>query len=315
MSILKRFGGALTLAGLMLSTAGCTPAHETLTKNAYWNLPTGVTSLSREAYSLHMMMFWICVVIGVLVFGVMFYSMFAHRRSRHPTAAGFMENSKLEIAWTIVPFLILVATAIPAAATLIKAYNTNGSYMTVVITGAQWRWVYEYPDFGVGFISSIDAKSNAAAQVGSDISPYSVPHYLRNVDHDMVVPVNKKIRLFITSADVDHGWAVLDLGVRKNAYPGFINEAWFKADRIGTYRGQCSVLCGRGHGFMPIVVKVVSLADFNAWAAAQKKAGHTLRINHLKNAGLGDTVNEARATPPPASAASAAAPASSASAH
>lgn len=309
MSILKRLGGALALAGLVLSTAGCSPAHQTLEKNAFWNLPTGVTPLSHDEYNLHMMMFWICVVIGVLVFSVMFYSMFAHRRSRHPVASGFMENSKLEIAWTIVPFLILVATAIPAAGTLIKAYNTNGSYMTVEITGIQWRWVYQYPDFGVGFISSIDAKSNAAAQVSSDISPYSVPHYLRNVDHPMVVPVNKKIRLFITSGDVDHGWAVVDLGVRKNAYPGYINEAWFKADRIGTYRGQCSVLCGRSHGFMPIVVKVVSMADFKTWVAAEKKAGHTLRIGNWKNATLGDAVDEEV----PAAPASAAAPAPAAS--
>jgi len=314
MSILKRFGEALALAALALSTAACSPTDVTLSKNAFWNLPTGVTSLSREEWGLHMMMFWVCVVIAIVVFGVMAYELVAFRRSKHPVPAKFKENSKIEIAWTIVPFLILVATALPAANTLVKAYNTSDQYMTVNITGTQWRWVYQYPDFGVGYISSIDAASDAASVLGSGISPKSIPHYLRNVDHEMVVPVGKKIRVLITSVDVMHGWAVPDLGVRKDANPGIINEAWFNADRIGTYRGNCSVLCGRGHGFMPVVVKVVSMADFKTWITAEAKAGHTFNPGSVnpgtridpKNGSLGDAilkepwVKPASAAPTPA---------------
>ena len=296
MSILKRLGEGLALGSLALGATGCTTAHDTLQKNAFWNLPSGVTTISHQEYFLHMLAFWICVGICVTVFGVMFYSVFAHRRSRHPVPATFRESTKVEIAWTVVPFLILIGMAIPAAATLIQAYDTSNPDMTVKITGYQWRWEYEYPDQGVGFISSIDAKSNAAAQLHSGIDPNSVPNYLRNVDNPMVVPVNKKIRLLITAGDVDHGWWVPDLGVKKNAYPGYINEDWFKAERIGTYRGQCTVLCGRGHGFMPIVVKVVSMEDFKAWAAEQRKEGHTLSTGDLKAAGEGDAMAETPAS-------------------
>jgi len=305
MSSLKRVGRGLLAAGLALVAAGCTTAHDTLQKNAYWNLPSGVTTISHQEYFLHMMAFWVCVAICVVVFGVMFYSLFAHRRSKHPTPSTFRESTTVEIVWTIIPFLILIGMAIPAAATLIQSYDTSKADMTIKVTGAQWRWEYEYPDQGVGFVSSIDAKSNAAAQLGSGIDPNTVPHYLRNVDNPMVVPVGKKIRLLITAADVDHGWWVPDLGVKKNAYPGYINEDWFKADRIGTYRGQCTVLCGRGHGFMPIVVKVVSMGDFNNWVAEQKKDGHTLSTGDLKAAGTGDAMASSAA---PAAAGSAAAP-------
>lgn len=286
MSILKRWLMLPALIGLAVSTA----AHATLEKNAYWNLPSGVSPISHQEYWLHMMAFWVCVVIGVGVFGVMFYSMFAHRRSRHPTPSTFRENTVVEVVWTVIPFLILVGMAIPTAATLVSSYNTSDPYMTVKITGYQWRWEYEYPDFGVGYISSLDAESNAASQLGSKISPYSVPHYLRNVDNPMVVPVDKKIRLLITSGDVDHGWAVPDLGVKKNAYPGYINDDWFKADRIGTYRGQCTVLCGRGHAYMAIVVKVVSMKDFKAWVAAERKAGHDRTTGNAAAAREGDAV-------------------------
>lgn len=303
MSSLKRWTTLPALAALVASTA----AHATLEDNAYWNLPSGVTPMSHQEYSLHMMAFWVCVVIGVGVFGAMFYSLFAHRRSRHPTPATFRDNTAIEVVWTIIPFLILIGMAIPAAATLVRTYDTSNPDMTVKITGYQWRWEYEYPDFGVGFVSSIDSKSYAASQLGSGINPATVPHYLRNVNHPLVVPVNKKIRLMITSGDVDHGWWVPDLGVKKNAYPGYINEDWFKAERIGTYRGQCTVLCGYGHGFMPIVVKVVSMNDFKAWVAQQKKAGHTLSTGDLKAAAVGDAMA-------PGSASSSAAPAPAATA-
>lgn len=309
MSSLKQWGMRLGSLVFALVAAGCTTSKDTLQENAYWNLPSGVTSISHEEYFLHMMAFWVCVAIGVVVFGVMFYSVFAHRKSRHPTPSTFRESTTVEIVWTIIPFLILIGMAIPAAATLIRSYDTSHPDMTVKITAAQWRWEYEYPDQGVGFVSSLDAKSNAAAQLGSGINPDTVPFYLRNVDNPMVVPVGKKIRLLITAADVDHGWWVPDLGVKKNAYPGYINEDWFKADRIGTYRGQCTVLCGRGHGFMPIVVKVVSMEDFKAWVAQEKKDGHTLSTGDLAAAGQGDAMN----TPAAAPAAASSAPASSGS--
>ncbi|MDE2148551.1 MAG: cytochrome c oxidase subunit II [Gammaproteobacteria bacterium] len=269
MLTLKRAAGraVATAAGI----AGT--AHASLQKDAFWNLPSGVTSLSREEYGLHMMAFWVVVVIGVLVFGTMFYSLFAHRRSRHPTPSNFHENTTVEVIWTIIPFLILVGMAIPAAATLIHAYDTRNADLTIKVTGVQWKWEYAYPEQGLQFVSGLDAASTRAAPLDSGVDPSSVPDYLRGVDHPMVVPVGEKIRLLITSADVDHGWWVEDLGVKKNAYPGFINEAWFKADRIGTYRGQCTVLCGYGHGYMPIVVKVVSQQDFKGWAAQMKHDG------------------------------------------
>lgn len=256
-------------------TVGCIggAAHASLQKNAFWNLPSGVTSLSREEYHLHMITFWTVVVIGVLVFGVMFYSLFAHRRSRHPTPANFHENTAIEVIWTIIPFLILIGLAIPAAATLIRSYDTRGAALTIRVTGVQWKWEYAYPQQGVRFVSSLSQASTKAAALHSGIDPGSVPNYLRSVDHPMVVPVNEKVRLLITSADVDHGWWVEDLGVKKNAYPGFINEAWFNANRIGTYRGQCTVLCGYGHAYMPIVVNVVSQQDFESWVSKMKGDG------------------------------------------
>ena len=307
MLTIKRAGKLLaTLAGALGGVA-----QASLQENAYWNMPTGVTSLSRQEYSLHMMAFWVCVVICVGVFSVMFYSLFAHRRSRHPKPATFHESTTIEIIWTTIPFLILIGMAIPAAATLIKSYDTRNADMTVKITGVQWKWEYAYPEQGVNFISSLDAASNAAAVKGSGINPDTVPNYLHNVDHPMVVPVNQKIRLLITSADVDHGWWVEDLGVKKNAYPGFINEAWFRADKIGTYRGQCTVLCGRGHGYMPIVVKVVSEDDFNKWVAQMKQDGFNYKPSASELAAVASDTDAQRTAVPAPAPASTAAPAPS----
>lgn len=285
-------GGLATLAGLLLG--GAAHGATTLERDAVFNLPTGVTPISREIYGLHMYGLWVVTIIGVLVFGVMGYSLWAHRRKRHPVPAKFHENTTVEVIWTLVPFLILVSMALPAAATLVRAYNTSNPYMTVKVTGSQWRWVYEYPDFGVGFVSSLDARSNQASMLGSGIDPATVPHYLRAVDHPMVVPEGKKVRLLITSADVDHAWSVMDLGIKKNAYPGFINEVWFNADRIGTYTGQCTVLCGRGHSYMPTAVKVVSLDDFNAWVKSELAAKRTLHLSEGcdADAAAGDAVGK-----------------------
>jgi cytochrome c oxidase subunit II len=227
-------------------------------ENAYWNMPKGVTEISHRVWWLHMYAFWICVVIGVLVFGVMFYSLFAHRRSKHPVPATFHESTTVEIAWTIAPFIILIAMAVPAAGTLIKMYDTRNADLTIKITGYQWKWQYEYVDQGVSFFSTLESKANAARQLHSGIDPKTVPNYLHDADNYLVLPVGKKVRFLLTSDDVIHGWWVPDLAVKKDAIPGYINEMWTKIDEPGTYRGQCTVLCGRDHGFMPIVVKAVS---------------------------------------------------------
>lgn len=240
--------------------------------NAYWNMPKGVTQISHEVWWLHMFAFWICVVIGIGVFGVMFYSLFAHRRSRHPVPAKFHENTTVEIVWTIIPFLILIVMAVPAAGTLIKMYDTRDSDLTVRITGYQWKWQYEYVGQGVSFFSTLKADANAARQLGSGIDPATVPNYLHDVDRPLVLPVGKKVRFLLTSNDVIHGWWVPDLAIKKDAIPGYINEMWTKIDEPGTYRGQCTVLCGRDHGFMPIVVKALPEAEFEQWLAQEKSA-------------------------------------------
>ncbi len=240
--------------------------------NAYWNMPKGVTEISHQVWWLHMYVFWICVVIGVVVFGVMFYSLFAHRRSKHPVAATFHESTAIEIAWTIVPFIILIAMAVPAAGTLIKMYDTRDADLTIKITGYQWKWQYEYVDQGVSFFSTLEARANVARQLHSGIDPRTVPNYLHDVDNYLVLPVGKKVRFLLTSDDVIHGWWVPDIAVKKDAIPGYINEMWAKIDEAGTYRGQCTVLCGRDHGFMPIVVKAVPEAEYEQWLAQQKTA-------------------------------------------
>jgi cytochrome c oxidase subunit 2 len=254
---------------LLLGTSMSAFAADTM-DNAYWNLPKGVTDISQEVFRLHMFVFWICVVIAVVVFSVMFYSVFAHRRSKHPVPATFHESTTVEIIWTLIPFVILVFMAVPAAGTLIKMYDTRNSDLTVRITGYQWKWQYEYVDKGVTFYSTLEARANAARQLGSGIDPASVPYYLHDVDHPLVLPVGKKVRFLLTSNDVIHGWWVPDLAVKKDAIPGYINEMWAKINEAGTYRGQCTVLCGRDHGFMPIVVKAVTPAEFDQWIADQK---------------------------------------------
>lgn len=237
------------------------------------NMPVGVTEISREVYDLHMLILWICVVIGVGVFGTMLYSIVAHRKSRGAQAAQFHESTTVEIVWTILPFLILVGMAIPATGTLIKMEDTRDSDLTIKVTGYQWLWQYEYLDHDVGFYSRLDERSNRARQLRSGIDPFSVENYLLEVDNRMLVPVDKKVRILLTSNDVIHAWWVPDLGGKKDAIPGYINEMWFRAEKTGVYRGQCAELCGRGHGFMPIVVEVVPQDRFEAWV--QARAGGT----------------------------------------
>lgn len=237
------------------------------------NMTQGVTAMSRRIYDLHMMMLWVCVAIGIIVFGVMIYSIVTFRHSRGAVPDTTMvHNTKVEIIWTIIPVAILIAVAIPAARTLVKIEDLRNSQLTIKVTGFQWGWNYDYLSSGINYFSRLDRRSDAARQLDSDISPASVPHYLLNVDHPLVVPVDTKVRLLITADDVIHSWWVPDLGVKKDAIPGFVNEAWFKidADKPGVYRGQCAELCGRDHAFMPIVVDALSKKDFAAWIKAQQ---------------------------------------------
>jgi len=258
-SILSR-SGLVALGALAMA-----PAHAAWTLN----MNEGVTDLTKEVFGLHMLIFWICVVIGIGVFGVMLYSVIVHRKSRGFEAAHFHESTGVEIAWTVIPFLILIAVAIPTAGTLLKVEDSSNPDMTIRVTGHQWLWEYDYVDQGVHFYSRLDRASDKARQQNSGVDPNSVEHYLRNVDNEMVVPVDKKVRLLLTSGDVIHSWWVPDLGGKKDAIPGYINDMWFKANETGTYRGQCAELCGRGHAFMPIVVKVVSQADYDSWVGEQ----------------------------------------------
>ncbi|HET7756673.1 MAG TPA: cytochrome c oxidase subunit II [Steroidobacteraceae bacterium] len=243
------------------------------------NMPRGVTDISRKIYDLHMTIFWVCVAIGVVVFGVMIWSIVSFRKSRGAVAdVTLVHNTRVEIVWTVVPVIILIAMAVPAARVLVEIEDTTRSALTIKVTGFQWGWQYDYLDDGVMYFSHLDRASNAARELLSGIDPTTVPHYLLNVDHPLVVPVDTKVRLLITGADVIHSWWLPDFGVKKDAIPGFINEAWFKvdADKPGLYRGQCAELCGRDHGFMPIVVDARPRADFDAWlkstAAEQKQA-------------------------------------------
>ncbi|GMR14480.1 MAG: hypothetical protein BMS9Abin30_0082 [Gammaproteobacteria bacterium] len=233
------------------------------------NMPRGVTSQSAIHYDLHMIVLWVTVVIGIGVFTVMFTSIVLHRKSRGYVAAKFSHSTRAEIIWTAIPVLILIAMAVPATTALVKMEDASGTEMTVKITGFQWRWKYEYLDQGISFISTLDAASNAARQLGSDIEPESVPNYLLEVDHPLVLPVGKKIKFLITADDVIHSWWVPELGWKRDAIPGFINEAWTNIDEPGTYRGQCAELCGKDHGFMPIVIIALPEAEFEAWAEAQ----------------------------------------------
>ena len=241
------------------------------------NMPRGVSSLSVGHYELHMAVLWICAIIGILVFSAMFVSIFLHRKSRGHVAAKFSHSTAAEIIWTIIPVLILVGMAIPATTALIEMEDTSGSEMTVKITGFQWRWKYDYLDEDISFISSLDAASNAARQLDSGIDVNTVEHYLLNVDHPLVLPVGKKIKFLITADDVIHAWWVPDLGWKRDAIPGFINEAWVKIDEPGTYRGQCAELCGQDHGFMPIVVIALEQDEYDAWVNEQLVSNEQLQ--------------------------------------
>lgn len=236
------------------------------------NLRVGVTPLSEEIYRLHTMILWVCVAIAVAVFGVMIYSIATFRKSKGAVPATFDHSTTAEIVWTVIPVVILVLMAVPAAKTLVAIDDTRNSDLTIKVTGYQWKWQYEYVDQGVSFFSTLAQASNEARQLDSGVDPTKVDHYLLDVDNPVVVPVGKKVRVLVTSADVIHAWWVPDFAIKKDAIPGYINELWFTATKVGTYRGQCVELCGRDHGFMPIVVVVKSQADYDQWLADQKAA-------------------------------------------
>ena len=235
------------------------------------NMTQGVTAISREIYNLHMLIFWVCVWIGVLVFGVMLWSIVRFRKSQGAVADTTMvHNTKVEIVWTAVPVIILIAMAVPAARTLVQIEDTRNTELTIKVTGFQWGWQYEYMDSGVRFFSRLDRPSDAARHLGSGIDPNTIEHYLLNVDNPLIVPSGTKVRLLVTAVDVIHAWWVPAFGLKKDAIPGYVNELWFNvdADKTGLYRGQCVELCGRDHGFMPIVVDVRSKEDFAKWQKA-----------------------------------------------
>ena len=268
----------LAAAAFAVTLVGTLPAEA----DSGWsqlNMTQGVTEISRNIYGLHMEIFWICVVIAVIVFGAMIFSIVTYRKSQGAVPdVTLVHNTTVELLWTAIPVAILVAMAIPAAKTLVEIEDTSHTDLSIKVTGFQWGWQYDYLDSGVAYFSRLDRKSDKARELGSGIDPTSVEHYLLSVDHPLVVPVGSKVRLLITGADVIHSWWVPAFGVKKDAIPGFVNEAWFKVDtdKPGLYRGQCAELCGRDHGFMPIVVDVRSKEDFEAWlkdkAAEQKQA-------------------------------------------
>ncbi|MEO1201806.1 MAG: cytochrome c oxidase subunit II [Pseudomonadota bacterium] len=239
--------------------------------NADWalNMPRGVTELSQETYDLHMMVFWVCVWIGVLVFGVMIYSLIKHRKSAGAKPANFSHSTVAEVIWTAIPVVILLAMAIPAAETMVRLEDSRDPDITVVATGYQWKWHYEYQDEDVDFYSSLARPSLDARRLGGTTDPFDVENYLLDVDNPLIVPVGAKVRLLLTSNDVLHAWWVPELAIKKDAIPGIVNETWFRAEQTGTFRGQCAELCGKDHGYMPIVVEVVEPEVFTAWVETQ----------------------------------------------
>ena len=294
---------ALLLLGLLLLPLGAWADWGAL------NMTRGVTEISNEVYELHMRIFYICCLIGAVVFGVMIVSMFLHRKSRGVKPADFHESTTVEIVWTVVPLVILIAMAIPAARVLIKMEDFSDSEMSIRVTGYQWRWHYEYMDSGVSFYSQLHPEHNKARQQGANVDLAAAfpgtdfggeeAVYLREVNNELVVPVGKKIRFLHTAADVIHSWWVEDLAIKKDAIPGFINENWAKIEKPGIYRGKCAELCGRDHGFMPIVVRAVPQEEFDSWIADKQQAMASVenaaerQWNHQELVSVGEQIYQA----------------------
>ncbi|WP_111641525.1 cytochrome c oxidase subunit II [Marinimicrobium alkaliphilum] len=266
---------AKRLTALLLAPVVLMMSHQALAEEGgrwSYNMPEGVTPVSQTIYGLHMQMFWWCVAIAVVVFGIMFYSMIRHRKSRGVKPANFHESTTLEIIWTAIPLVILIIMAIPATKGLIQIYDAEEAELDIMVTGYQWRWRYDYLDDDVSFFSNL---STPREQI-QGLEPKG-PHYLLEVDEPLVIPVDTKVRFLLTAADVIHSWWVPDLGVKKDTIPGFINESWALVTEPGTYRGQCAELCGRDHGFMPIVVEVLPKEEYEEWLAAKREEAEAIR--------------------------------------
>src|SRR6478735_9739584 len=269
---------AAALLAFAASTAAW--AHQG-TEPVRWqlNMIPGVTATSHNAYHAHMIMLWICIVIGIVVFGAMAYAMFKFRKSKGAVPdTNFTHSTVLEAIWTVSPIVILIGSAIPATRMVMAQYDADHDArpadMTIKVTGYQWMWEYEYIDQGVSFTSRLDRESDRVRQntAVTNAELAAKEHYLRDVDHPLVLPANTRIRFVITADDVIHAWWVPALGWKQDAIPGVINEAWTQVEQPGTYRGVCAELCGKDHGFMPIVVKVLPKAEYQAWLAQQKAA-------------------------------------------
>jgi cytochrome c oxidase subunit 2 len=259
----RLMAGAIATAALFTQSA-VTIAEQSARSDE--NMRVGVTDISHRVYDLHMLSLWICVAIGVVVFGVMFYSIFAHRKSKGAVASHFHESTKLEIAWTVVPFIILLFMAIPATKVLTDIYNADDAALDVRITGYQWKWKYSYPKEGVEFFSSLRTPRDEI----NNLAPKG-ENYLLDVDEPLVIPAGQKVRFLVTAADVIHSWWMPDFSVKRDAIPGFVNETWAMVPEPGVYRGQCTELCGKDHGFMPIVVRVLPQDEFDSWIATRKE--------------------------------------------
>jgi cytochrome c oxidase subunit 2 len=268
----KRFAGWAGGAGLVLSMPALAWAQSADPHRWQLNMNRGVTSTSINAYEAHMVALWVCVAIGILVFGAMGYAMFKFRKSKGAVAAQFTHNTTAEVIWTVLPILVLVAMAWPATAKLIAMYDTRNAEMTVKITGYQWMWKYEYLGENVEYTSRMDRDSDRIRQSGAQPNLKDNPNYVLDVDNPLVLPIDTKIRFVITADDVIHAWWVPALGWKQDAIPGIINEAWTDIQEPGVYRGQCTELCGKDHAYMPIVVHAVPKEEFQQWLASRRPA-------------------------------------------
>jgi cytochrome c oxidase subunit 2 len=269
-------------AGILGGTLAA--SQPVLAEYAY-NLQTPASKVALDVFQLHNLIMLVCLGIFIVVFGAMFYSLLKHRKSLGHQAAHFHENTTVEVIWTVIPFVILMGMAYPAAKVVIDMKDTTNPDMTIKITGYQWKWGYDYLNDNVSFYSTL---STPREQIEG--SAAKGEHYLLEVDEPMVVPVGKRVRLLITANDVIHSWWVPQLGAKQDAIPGFIRDSWFKADKIGTYRGQCVELCGKDHGFMPIVVEVVSEADYMAWVEKKKGSAMSAAADNGKTFELAELV-------------------------
>ena len=230
------------------------------------NMREGVTQVSRDVFELHMLIFYICVAIGAVVFSVMFYSLFRYTKKRNPNPSAFHESTKLEVAWTVVPFLILIAMAVPASKTLTEIYDDEEGEINIQVVGYQWKWEYKYLEDDINFFSNLSTDQDEIYNL--------VPkgeNYLLEVDEPLIIPVDTRVRFLITANDVIHSWWVPDFAIKQDAIPGFINTAWTRAEETGIYRGNCTELCGKNHGFMPVVVKVVEKDEYSDWVLSKKE--------------------------------------------